>query len=77
MHFFGTQDIILRDKYASEVAFDKTAFVKINLVITNKTLMKQIQNNKKSIGKSIPTSIFWIFKNLKKKIREPNLWDFQ
>jgi hypothetical protein len=42
--------------------------------------MKHIQNNQKSIGKSIPMD----FKNLKKKIREPevsrllpNVCDFQ
>jgi hypothetical protein len=34
---------------------EKTAFVKLRLVITlNKTLMKHTQNNQKSIGKSIP-----------------------
>ncbi len=34
---------------------EKTAFVKLRLVITlNKSLMKHTQNNQKSIGKSIP-----------------------
>jgi hypothetical protein len=54
----------------------------LRLVITlNKTLIKHIQNNNKSIGKSIPALDF---KNLKKKICKPKvlrLWqsvcDFQ
>jgi hypothetical protein len=43
----------------------------LRLVITlNKTFIKQIQNNQKSIGKSIPAMDF---KNVKKKIREPKV----
>ncbi len=60
--------------------FDKTAFVKFKNS-NNKTLMKHIQNNQKSLGKSIPAYGFLKFK---KKIREPkvsrllpNVCDFQ
>jgi hypothetical protein len=42
-------------KMLLKVVFDKTVFVKFLLVITfNKTLMKHISKNQKSIGKSIP-----------------------
>ncbi len=45
-------------KNASENVFDKTAFVNLRLVYNNFQQniyhMKQIQNNQKSIGKSIP-----------------------
>jgi hypothetical protein len=34
--------------------FDKTAYVKFRISNIYKTLMKHIQNNQKSIGKSIP-----------------------
>jgi hypothetical protein len=38
-----------------KVIFDKTAFVKFMISNNlNKTLMKHIQNNQSSIGKSIP-----------------------
>jgi hypothetical protein len=60
------------------VVFDKTAFVKFNISNNLKQeFTKQIQNNQKSIGKSMPAY-------LKKKIRKPkfsrlfpNLCDFQ
>jgi hypothetical protein len=43
----------------------------LRLVITlNKTLMKHIQNNQKSIGKSIPA---YGFKKISRKIRKPNV----
>jgi hypothetical protein len=67
-----------------KVFFDKTCLSNLKLVITsNKTLMKQIQSNQKSLGKSIPAYVD--FKNLKKKkfanqkSRDfcPNLCDFQ
>jgi hypothetical protein len=34
--------------------FDKTAFVKFRIITIYKTLMEYIQNNQKSVGKSIP-----------------------
>jgi hypothetical protein len=48
-----------------KVVFDTTAFVKLVRTL-NKTLMKQIQYNQKSIGKSIPAYGF-------KKSQEKNL----
>jgi hypothetical protein len=54
--------------------FDKTAFVKFNLVLTlNNTFMKQNQNKQKSIGNSLPA---YGFKNLKKKSVNGKSQDF-
>jgi hypothetical protein len=39
----------------SKEVFDKATFNEVNICTNqNETLMKQIQNNQKSIGKSIP-----------------------
>jgi hypothetical protein len=39
----------------SKKVFDKATFDEVNICTNqNETLMKQIQNNQKSIGKSIP-----------------------
>jgi hypothetical protein len=69
-------------KMLLKVAYDKTAFVNLRLLINlNKKLMKHIQNNQKYM--KIHTSL-WILKILRKKIRElkastllPNVCDFQ
>jgi hypothetical protein len=83
MDFFGAQATTLYDtKMLLKVVFDKTVFVKFLLVITfNKTLMKHISNNQKSIGKSKPA---YGFKKSKEKICKPkfsrpfpNVCDFQ
>ncbi len=67
MDFFCAPDTILQYKML-KVVFDKTAFLKytITVVITlNKTLMKHIQNNQKTLNENPyqPMDL----KNLKKK----------
>ncbi len=71
MDFFCSQDTILWKKNASEGVFDKTVFVKFK--ISNKfkqNIDETHQNNQKSKGKNPYQPVD--FKNLKKKIREPN-----
>ncbi len=55
----------------SKEVFDKVTFNRVNICANqNETLMKQIQNSKKSIGKSIPA---YGFKNPEKKMCEPKI----
>jgi hypothetical protein len=69
-------------KIIPKVVFDKTICVKFKILVLvlNKTLMKHIQNNQKSKGKSIPPMDF---KNLKKRfvnqrlVTFANICDFQ
>jgi hypothetical protein len=62
-----------------KIVLDKTISMTFN-----KALMKQIQNNQKFIGKSIPAPAYGFEKSQEKKISEPkvsrllpNLCDFQ
>ncbi len=58
--------------------FDTATFNRVNICTNqNETLMKQIQNSQKSVGKSMPS--LWILKILRKKICDTlsNLCDFQ
>jgi hypothetical protein len=77
VHKTPTYDIkmLLRD------FFDETVFVKFRISNIYKTLVKHIQYNQKSIGKSIPA---YEFKKSQEKICEPkvsrflpNVCDFQ
>jgi hypothetical protein len=55
MDFFGYKTPSYDTNMLPKIVFDKTALVKLKLVTTlDKTLMKPIQNNQKSIGKSTP-----------------------
>ncbi len=60
----------------TKVVFDKTAFVNLKLVITlKKTVIKQIENNQKSIENPYPTSL-WILKMSRKSPRTKSLETF-
>jgi hypothetical protein len=62
-------------KNASEDRLDKTAFVKFKISNNfNKKIMKHIQNNQKSIGKSIPANGF--SKSSEKNLRTKSLKAF-
>jgi hypothetical protein len=56
----------------SKEVFDKVTFNRINICANqNETLMKQIQNRQKSIGKSIPA--YGFLKSREKNARTKNL----
>jgi hypothetical protein len=59
-----------------KVDFDKSAFVKILILVINlnKSLMKHIQNNQKSIGKSMPA--YGFKKSQEKKSSNQKSQDF-
>jgi hypothetical protein len=59
MDFFGHKTPSFDTNMLPKIVFDKTALVKLKLVTAlNNTLMKPIQTNQKSIGKSIPA--YWL-----------------